>query len=156
MKKIVLTLILSLAFSSPVLAQEQDWKELIMDEMAGLTNDITQKIAPTIRQDSVVFQYQVVHIFWNSMFSLCSGFSVSSGISSPDALVEKSAKIHEQILKGIVPENQAIRSFGFNCLSHVESQMLKQGAGKEQIKNIFLPKLQAVIQRMKQAFGITR
>ena len=34
-----------------------------MDEMAGLTNDITQKIAPTIRQDSVVFQYQVVHIF---------------------------------------------------------------------------------------------
>ena len=139
MKKIVLTLILSLAFSSPVLAQEQDWKESIMDEMAGLTNDITQKIAPTIRQDSVVFQYQVVHIFWNSMFSLCSGFSVSSGISSPDALVEESAKIHEQILKGIVPENQAIRSFGFNCLSHVESQMLKQGAGKEQIKNIFLP-----------------
>ena len=43
MKKIVLTLILSLAFSSPVLAQEQDWKESIMDEMAGLTNDIHSK-----------------------------------------------------------------------------------------------------------------
>ena len=156
MKKIILSLILPLAFSSPVLAQEQDWKEPVMDEMARFVNAVTQKIALTLPQDSaVVFQFQVANAFWSSMFSLCGDFSASSGIPSPDALVEESAKIHEQLLKGMAPENQVIRDFGFNCLSHVESRMLEQGAGKEHIKNLLLPQLQAVIQQMKQAFRIT-
>ncbi len=149
MKKTIL-LMLMIIIASPLAAQEKDWKEKIMNDFVIIVESIDEG---NLQGPQLVIRQQISTIFWQTMHGFNSSFATGVGAPTPDSVIQESVKIHNELLKGRIPNNEDLRNFGFKSLSHMESKMLEQGITQEQIQNQFSQPLQQILQQSKLLIG---